>query len=244
VVRAVLFDFYGTLARATSWGAPYEEVLGAHGLTLSEDARRRWRQEVFDGQDHRHHSASRHHYEAWETDRLRRLTVTCGGPGAPGAPTSDTDAIVADLVHATRDFVMEAYAEAPAVLAAVRASGRTVAVCSNWGWDLDRALDQAGLAPLVDLVVTSAQAGTRKPHPQIFHHTLTRCGVPPTEALFVGDTWGPDVEGPLAVGMRAVHVRRDPTDGPRVDDAGAAPEYLPAGVLRIDDLTALVDLLS
>lgn len=244
MIRAVLFDFYGTLARATSWGAPYEEVLGAHGLTLSEDARLRWRQEVFDGQDHRQHSASRRHYEAWETDRLRRLAVACGGPDTPGAATADTDAIVADLFHASRDFVMEAYPEVPAVLAAVRASGRTAAVCSNWGWDLDRALDQAGLAPLVDLAVTSAQAGTRKPHPQIFHHTLYQCGVPPTEALFVGDTWGPDVEGPLAVGMRAVHVRRGPTDGPRGDDSSEAPEDLPAGALRIGDLTAVVDLLS
>ena len=27
--------------------------------------------------------------------------------------------------------------------------------------------------------------------------------------LFVGDTWGPDVEGPLAAGMRPAYLERD-----------------------------------
>ena len=30
-----------------------------------------------------------------------------------------------------------------------------------------------------------------------------------TDALFVGDTWGPDVEGPRAVGMAPVYLSRE-----------------------------------
>jgi putative hydrolase of the HAD superfamily len=105
---------------------------------------------------------------------------------------------------------MAAYPEVREVLGAVRAKGATVALCSNWSWDLDRAVEQAGLTDLFDVMVTSAQAGTRKPHPQIFDHTLERCGVGAADAVFVGDSFGPDVEGPLSIGMSAaVHVYRE-----------------------------------
>ena len=44
---------------------------------------------------------------------------------------------------------------------------------------------------------------------QDYADTLAEAGVAAGEALFVGDTWGPDVEGPTAAGIRAVYLRRD-----------------------------------
>jgi putative hydrolase of the HAD superfamily len=60
--------------------------------------------------------------------------------------------------------------------------------------------------------------------------------VAPADALFVGDTWGPDVEGPLAVGLRPVHVWR-PSDG-----RSSPPPALVDGVRRVTDLRGVVDL--
>jgi putative hydrolase of the HAD superfamily len=57
--------------------------------------------------------------------------------------------------------------------------------------------------------VSSAWAGARKPHPRIFDDTLAKVGVAADAAVFVGDTWGPDVVGPMSMGMRAVYLRRD-----------------------------------
>ncbi len=34
MARAVLFDFYGILARAVSWGTPFEEVFTRRGLRV------------------------------------------------------------------------------------------------------------------------------------------------------------------------------------------------------------------
>ncbi|MFI2214243.1 HAD family hydrolase [Streptomyces sp. NPDC020141] len=118
-----------------------------------------------------------------------------------------------------------------------RAHGLTVAICSNWFWDLDRALDEAGIGDLVDVAVTSARAGARKPHPRIYRAVLDECGVAPGQALFVGDMWEPDVLGPLAQGMRAVHLWR-----PDRAVQGAAPP-LPGRAERIDGLHALTGLL-
>lgn len=221
--RAVLFDFYGTLAYAPAWGPPVEEVLAARGLRTTPEARARWDSSMFDGQEHHEHSSSRDAYEAWERARLAALAEACG------APECDLDAVVGELHAALRAFEMSAYPEAAEVLTALREQGTTVAVCSNWGWDLDQSLAEAGLDGLVDVMVTSAQVGVRKPHPRIYEVTLEACRVEPGEALFVGDTWTCDVEGPLAVGMRAVHVARA-----RAATDAAPP--VPEGARRANDL--------
>lgn len=232
VTRAVLFDFYGTLARAVTWGPPAEEAFARHGFTLERGTWDRWAEiDLLDGVEHVEHSASRETYTAWERSLLRQRALACGvGP-------DDVDALVDDLHAFAKTFVVEAYAEVAGVLTDIRARGVTVAVCSNWDWNLDRALAQAGLDGLVDVAVTSARAGARKPHPRIYHHTLQRCGVAAGEALFVGDTWAADVEGPLEVGLRPVHVQR-PDDHRR-----PPPERDHANVLRVDDLRPLPDLL-
>src|SRR6185503_8518483 len=53
VTAAVLFDFYGTLARATAWGATHDEVLARHGYEPAE-AMRGWLSDdgLYDGQEH------------------------------------------------------------------------------------------------------------------------------------------------------------------------------------------------
>ena len=225
----MLFDFYGTLARAVSWGDSHEEVFGRHGLAFDAD---RWGWNFIgqsnDGDQHVEHSVSREAYVAWEHQRLRRRAAACG------VGDDDLDALVADLHIASKTYTLKAYDEVLDVLGELRRRGLIVAICSNWDWDIDRAVAGAGLEGTTDLVVTSAQAGARKPHPRIFEHTLERCGVAPGEALFVGDTMYADVEGPLAYGMAAVHVWRD--------DMVGDPGPLPPGAVRAADLRAVLDL--
>ena len=230
MIRAAIFDFYGTLARAVTWGPDVARVLADHGLRVDEVAHQAWQAEVFDGMEHREHSASRDRYLAWERERFRRLATSSGaGP--------DAESLVAELHAATRDYRLAAYDEVPAVLAELRGRGLVVAVCSNWTWDLDEALDQAGLRSAADVVVTSAQAGVRKPHPAIFALTLERCRVDASEAVFVGDTWYPDVEGARAAGLLPVHVWRAGDPG-----ANDPPPPLPDGVRRIEDLRGVLEL--
>jgi len=63
---------------------------------------------------------------------------------------------------------MVPYPESASTLASLRSSGLAIGVCSNWGWELNAFLDQVGLLGLVDVGVTSARAGARKPHPHIY----------------------------------------------------------------------------
>ena len=229
----MLFDFYGTLARAVAWGPPAEEAFARHGFTLEPGTWDRWAElDLLDGAEHAEHSVSRDAYTAWERSLLRQRALACG------VGEDDVDALVADLHAFAKTFTVEPYDEVAGVLTELRERGVTVAVCSNWDWDLGRALAQAGLHDLVDVAVTSARAGARKPHPRIFHHTLEQCGVDAAGTLFVGDTWTADVEGPLAVGLRPVHLHR-PDDRRR-----PPPERDHHNVLRISDLRTLPELLE
>ena len=69
------------------------------------------------------------------------------------------------------------------MLGELRARGLTLAICSNWDWDLVEAIEAAGLTGTVDTIVSSAWVGARKPHPRIYDVVLERAGVAPEDAL-------------------------------------------------------------
>ena len=200
--QAVLLDFYGTLARATHW-ISFEQVLAEHGHTLSPDAYERWHNDGIDGIEHDEHSQSRDHYVAWQRERtLAMLAETDVHPG-------EYEAILGQLRTGSASRVIEAYDEVPEVLAELRGRDVRIVICSNWDWDLREAVDEAGLTDAVDVVVSSAWVGARKPHPRIYAHTLREAGVDAPGTVFVGDTWGPDVAGPRAMGMTPLYLSRD-----------------------------------
>ena len=80
-LRGALFDFYGTLARATRWVSA-DEVLTEHGYTLTDEQRVIYFADGLDGVEHDEHSQSRDHYLAWQRERtLAMLTASDVHPG-------------------------------------------------------------------------------------------------------------------------------------------------------------------
>jgi len=65
-------------------------------------------------------------------------------------------------------------------------------------------LEAMGVADLFDAVVLSVEVGHRKPHPAIYRAALDRLGITAGYALFVGDTYAADYEGPRQQGIRAL----------------------------------------
>jgi putative hydrolase of the HAD superfamily len=232
-VRTVIFDFYGTLAEANSRGPSWAELFRELGYELSIDATRRLWNDGVDGIEHDEHSRSRDHYVAWQRERVREIITESG------VPEGDDDVLFARITQRLGSPDLRAYEEATRVLTELRDRGLALAICSNWDWDLLEAIDSAGLSDTVDLVVSSAWIGARKPHPRMYAHTLERLDLNPSDAIFVGDTWACDVAGPRAFGMEPVYLRRDHF-GP---DA-TAPEVADESVARASDLTPLLDLVG
>ncbi|MFQ5951065.1 MAG: HAD family hydrolase [Candidatus Geothermarchaeales archaeon] len=81
------------------------------------------------------------------------------------------------------------------------------------------ALEKLQLSDLFQVVVLSRDLGRRKPDPLPFNHTLTQLGVPPTEAVFVGNDLHADVLGAKKVGMRTIWLTARVAPGSREADA-------------------------
>jgi putative hydrolase of the HAD superfamily len=231
VVRAVVFDFYGTLARfADTSAANYVTVFAAHGYHPERELLDGYYSR-YDGVAHGEHSVSEQAYEAWVRLRLRDLTDACGvsEPHAEG---------LIDALRASDGGAMVAYPESAPTLSSLRAAGLAVGVCSNWGWELNAFLDEVGLLGLVDVAVTSARAGARKPHPDIYGASIDALSVDPSEVVFVGDSWEPDVRGPRRLGMTAVHVWR------AEERPGVEPPALERGDHRVGDLHGVLPIVA
>lgn len=122
--------------------------------------------------------------------------------------------------------VFTAFPEVPGALRAWRAAGARLVVCSNWDVSLREVLTRTGLAPLVDAVVTSAEAGVAKPDPALLLRALD--GADPAEALHVGDEMATDVAGARAAGIApllVVRVGEPPPGVPAVRDLTEAVEH-------------------
>jgi FMN phosphatase YigB (HAD superfamily) len=141
-------------------------------------------------------------------------------------------------------------------LFALRGRGLRLGVVSNtWtpGDVICEELDKHGLLPYLDSVISSADAGLRKPHPAIFRQALEEIAVRAEEAVFVGDSLIADVRGAQAVGMRGVLCRQFRQEDPRGPSPDAQVQGLKAWlegrppdhiIERIEEIVDYVDRLN
>lgn len=217
-LRLVTFDALGTLVVLDDPYGRLRAALVARDVEVtSEQARAAMRAEMT------YYRA--HHDEAVDESALADLRCRCAavlGDALPPTGLPD-DEVLAALLEAIRFAVMPG---AERLLHALRDRGIARVVVSNWDVSLHGVLADTGLAPLVDRVITSAEAGVAKPDPAIFAPALA--GVDPAAALHVGDSVEHDVAGALSAGMRAALVVGD-----------AAPPPVPPGtrvIRRLDEL--------
>jgi putative hydrolase of the HAD superfamily len=115
-----------------------------------------------------------------------------------------------------------AYPDVPAALAALRQEGFAIGVVTNGSSELQRAkIDDAGIGPLIDLVVVSSEVGARKPDPAGVEHALLTLGAAAADSWVVGDNIWVDVPAGARAGTGTVWVDRagttEPTAAPRPD---------------------------
>jgi putative hydrolase of the HAD superfamily len=199
-LRAVIFDVDFTLAKPGPDLGPegYRRLGERHGLTLDparyDDARRAALVDL------KRHPELDHDEEIW-IRFTQRIIEGMGGRGDTYAAAAEMEGAWALAHH------FELYEDALPVLDAVRTRGLRVGLLSNSARDLGLFVAHHGLA--VDAVLTSGVHGKTKPHETIFRRMLELLEVVAGDAVMVGDTVEDDVDGALAVGMRAVLVDRE-----------------------------------
>jgi len=139
-----------------------------------------------------------HQVEARDEEALARLQLECSAIflralPAELEPAEFAPAFVQALLFRPVDGVAES-------LRVLRGAGLALACVSDWDVGVGRQLERAGLDPFLDVVVSSAEVGAKKPDPRVFRVALERLGIAPGRALHIGDGEG-DRAGALAAGL-------------------------------------------
>lgn len=218
-VRAVLFDFGGTLFDYAVLAPGQLESIVALGERLGlnassrelVDARRRAGSRVFREYLERTYYLHQDFFADTLHATARELGIELS--------EADVEFYFAEQHRLrARDFRLR-----PGVietLERLRAGGLHLGIVSNIDEaDLQHLIDLGALRGHFDSLLSSEAARSCKPDARIFEIALERAGCAPGEALFVGDTLAQDVLGANRRGMRSVLLwhrddRPPPADGP------------------------------
>jgi 2-haloacid dehalogenase len=214
-IDACVFDAYGTLLDVNSAAARSRAALGPEADAFSAT----WRRKQLEYSWLR--SLMGVHADFWQVT-AEALDFACERHGIADAT------LRGQLLESYRQ--LNAYPEVPGMLAAIRGSGLKTAVLSNGAPAmLQSALEAAGIAALLDPVLSIEAAGIYKPHPRVYQLALDRLGVPAQRICFLSAN-GWDVAGAAQFGFRAIRINR----------IGEPRERLPAGPeLELRDLSPL-----
>ena len=81
-------------------------------------------------------------------------------------------------------------------------------ITNGWGKQQREKLRLEGLHKKFEILVISSEVGMAKPDPRIFQMACAALKVQPSEAIYVGDLYDLDVQGPLLAGLIPVWLRR------------------------------------
>jgi HAD superfamily hydrolase (TIGR01662 family) len=221
MIRAVLFDVDFTLARPGPELMPegYVSCAATHGLALEPSRYEAAREAAF--VDLQRHPELDHDEEIWIAF-TERIVLGMGG----AVPAS-----YACAVEITKGWELhenfELYEDVLPVVEELRRAGLKIGLVTNSSRDVNAFARHHALD--VDATIGSLEHGKTKPHASIFAALLELLDVESADAAMVGDTLADDIEGALALGMRAVLVDRygrHPAYEPRLEDLYGLPAAL------------------
>ncbi len=195
-VRAVLFDYSGTLFRLEeddSWFEGMEvDEREVDGHVQAELMRRLTAPTgIFKEMTARSDAAAEaapEAYEAWVNRDLKphlHREAYLHVLRVSGLPDHHAEALYARVIDPAS---WTAYPDTAAVLKGLHSRGIKTAVVSNIAFDVRPAFDAIGATGDVDEFVLSFEVGSVKPSPAIFETALTRLGVAAEYTVMVGDS--------------------------------------------------------
>ncbi len=190
-LRAVLFDFFGTLTQAVSRGPGHADLARRLGCDPDRFAV---------ALDHSFAVRAR----GGLGDPAQALRAVARSAGAD--PTDATARRVArDRIAVVADDI-RLRAETVPTLRALRGTGLRLGLVSDCGPELPLLLPGLPLAGLLDATALSITERVCKPDPAIYLAACDRLGVTPQECLYVGDGDSRELTGALRLGMSVVQL--------------------------------------
>ncbi|MBI4440965.1 HAD family hydrolase [Candidatus Woesearchaeota archaeon] len=180
MIKAVVFDLYGTLLSIQQETRPYHQLFCDLGLTATEAYAARY---------------------ACLTENLSLDALV--QRFRPNCSLASYEAAVQQEVAS-----VALYPESMDVLRFLCNLGLPLGLVSNLATPYKEPFYRLGLGDMIATQVFSCDVGTLKPEPLIYEKTLALLNMHPQHVLFVGDKQRNDVDGPLTAGMHAVLLDR------------------------------------
>ena len=214
MLTAVTFDLWQTLLLDTPEGLRQaradrirgiHELLARHGFAVDVNAVGR----AYDAVGPRLEDVWATRHDVGSRGQVRLLLECLGLDGAESRNAGLMDVLEDAYCLPILSSKPIVNAGARDVLETLKIRGLRLALICNTGRTpgkmLRLVLERLGLARYLSVLSFSDEVGLRKPHPDIFHRTLSALDVAPTEAAHVGDDLTTDVAGARGIGMRAIH---------------------------------------
>jgi putative hydrolase of the HAD superfamily len=223
MIRAVLFDWYDTLAHVQG------EAIIAGRRAMAERA----------GVDPERMS------ELWRDTAEQRMLGALGGLEPQLADLLARLSVVASpaLVRELADIDLRSwqdavslYPDARTTLETLRTSGYKLGVLSNCSPEAGAVIERAALDDVFHALALSFRLGVAKPQPAIYHAALEMLGVTAAETVFVADGAFGELDAARALGIVAVLVEQ-----PHQSRAYGASSQWDYRVERLAEVPPLVD---
>lgn len=223
-ITTCIFDAYGTLfdvgaAARLAAAEPGQDALAAVWPQLAQD----WRAKQLEYTWLR--AVANRHVDFWQvTQDGLDWALEAAGLGDPAL----RERLLALY------WELEAFAEVPEMLAALKAKGLRTGILSNGSPDmLQGAARSAGITELLDAVLSVEDVGVFKPHAKVYDMVTDRFDCAAGEVLFVSSN-GWDACGAAGYGFRTVWVNRT---GAPMDRLYATPAHV------LTDLTTIPEII-
>lgn len=205
-VRAVIFDFLGTLAAVH--GYSYEESVKKMYRSLKNDGFEMPYERFREVYDPVHHKYQRIRYEklvevtnaVWISEALNQL----------GFVTKPDDEPVKKAVNIFFEDYLPSFRPRPCASKTLKrlSNNYALALISNFTYApvIYAGLRKLRFSKFFNAVLVSGDVGWRKPHPKIIEEALKRINKSVEQTVLVGDSPAEDILGAKNMGMKAVFV--------------------------------------
>ena len=114
-----------------------------------------------------------------------------------------------DIFYSTEVKCMKLYPDVIPTLTSLRASKLKLAIVSNASLRFEYVISHLEISKYFDALVASYKVTKVKPHPTIFAKALSLLNVRPEETIMVGDTYETDIVAAKLMGMKAILIARE-----------------------------------
>jgi len=208
MIKAAFFDLYHTLVR---YEPPREELqaraLKEFGIEVEPEI---FRRPLIVADEFIYQEIARTSLSKRSKEDKMALWAQYEGVLLREAGIEATEQLILGLLGKMQQFDMKLvlFDDVVPALTDLKKRGLILGLISNVDRDITSLLNEVGLSSLMQVVVTSQEAGVNKPNLGIFQEALRQAGIQAPEAIYVGDQYRIDVVGANEAGMKGVLLDR------------------------------------